>query len=88
MFQRFQNYIQNFSRMHIAESPRLKSIFAIWGSGECVNFFARAIDHSVLFSFKAAALHSIILLTHSLSHSLTHSLAALLSNYFNFDLGL
>ena len=33
MFQRFQNYIQNFSRMHIAESPRLKSIFAIWGSG-------------------------------------------------------
>ena len=34
MFQRFQNYIQNFSRMHIAESPRLKSIFAIWGSGD------------------------------------------------------
>ena len=35
-FQRFQNYIQNFSRMHIAESPCLKSIFAIWGSGERV----------------------------------------------------
>ena len=37
MFQRFQNYIQNFSRMHIAESPRLKSIFAIWGSGARVG---------------------------------------------------
>ena len=34
MFQRFQNYIQNCSMMNIAESPCLKSIFAIWGSGE------------------------------------------------------
>ena len=33
MFQRFQNYIQNCSMMNIAESPCLKSIFAIWGSG-------------------------------------------------------
>ena len=39
MFQQFQNYIQNFSRMHIAESPRLKSIFAIWGSGDLLRGF-------------------------------------------------
>ena len=39
MFKRFQNYIENCSNMDIAKSPCLKSILAIWGSGDQPRLF-------------------------------------------------
>ena len=51
MFQRFQNYIQNCSMMNIAESPCLKSIFAIWGSGEQATVYSNVAPLLLCLAF-------------------------------------